>query len=131
MNQRPKIGVAVLIFKENQVLLGKRKNAHGEGTWQTPGGHLEFAEEPEACAQREVLEETGWVISEFQRGPYSNDIFLDEQKHYITLFLLARHPGGIPQVLEPEKCEGWAWFDCNNLPSPLFLPLVNLLKMRV
>lgn len=24
------------------------------------------------------------------------------------------------KVLEPEKCEGWAWYDLENLPQPLF-----------
>jgi 8-oxo-dGTP diphosphatase len=27
---------------------------------------------------------------------------------------------GEPQILEPEKCEGWDWYDIDNLPSPLF-----------
>jgi hypothetical protein len=22
--------------------------------------------------------------------------------------------------MEPEKCEGWEWYDLNNLPEPLF-----------
>ncbi len=28
---RPKVGVGVLIMKEGKVLMGKRRNAHGEG----------------------------------------------------------------------------------------------------
>ncbi len=43
-NKRPKVGLGVLIFKDGKVLLGKRKGAHGEGTWCPPGGHLEFGE---------------------------------------------------------------------------------------
>ncbi len=27
---------------------------------------------------------------------------------------------GEPNVMEPDKCEGWAWYDLNNLPKPLF-----------
>lgn len=35
-NNRPKVGVGVAIIKDGKVLLGKRKNAHGEGTWSFP-----------------------------------------------------------------------------------------------
>jgi 8-oxo-dGTP diphosphatase len=48
MEKRPLIGVSVIIIKDNQVLLGKRKNSHGSGTWAFPGGHLEFNETIEA-----------------------------------------------------------------------------------
>jgi 8-oxo-dGTP diphosphatase len=44
MDKRPLIGVAVIVIKEDEVLLGKRKNSHGSGTWAFPGGHLEFKE---------------------------------------------------------------------------------------
>lgn len=32
--------------------------------------------------------------------------------------------------MEPEKCDGWEWFDWNKLPQPLFIPVQNLQKMR-
>ena len=44
MDKRPLIGIAVMVVKEDRVLLGKRKNSHGSGTWAFPGGHLEFNE---------------------------------------------------------------------------------------
>ncbi|HEX2977662.1 MAG TPA: NUDIX hydrolase [Candidatus Babeliales bacterium] len=121
-----RVGVGVLIFHNGKLLLGKRKNAHGSGTWSPPGGHLEFGETPFECAQREVLEETGLVIKEITAGPYTNDFFELEQKHYITLFMIGNYEGGEPKVLEPHKCEMWDWFDINELPKPLFLPMVNL-----
>lgn len=32
-------------------------------------------------------------------------------------------PEQTPINLEPEKCDGWDWYDWDNLPKPLFAPL--------
>lgn len=42
MNKSPKVGIGVIVRKDNQILLGKRKNSHGDGCWAFPGGHLEY-----------------------------------------------------------------------------------------
>ncbi len=44
----------------------------------------------------------------------------------MTLFVLARYDGGIPTVEEPDKCSEWKRFEWDELPSPLFAPIVNL-----
>lgn len=124
---RPKVGVGVIIIRDSKVLLGKRKHAHGEGTWSFAGGHLEFGESILECAQREALEETGLKIMDVRTGPYTNDIFKDEGKHYITLFVTCTAVGE-PRVMEPEKCEKWQWFDWDELPENLFVPVENLVK---
>ena len=33
---RPKVGVGVIVRKDGKILLGKRRNAHGDGTWSFP-----------------------------------------------------------------------------------------------
>ena len=130
MDKRPLIGVAVIVIKENRVLMGKRKNAHGEGTWAFPGGHLEFNEAIEDCAKREVLEETGVKIKNLRSGPYTNDIFAGENKHYVTLFVVADYDSGTPVVKEPHKCQEWNWFKWPPEVHPCFLPIKNLLKLN-
>lgn len=123
----PRVGVAVIVLREGKVLLGRRLSAtHGTGTWQFPGGHLEPFEEVEACAAREVAEETGLRIGQLRRGPYTNDVFQDEARHYVTLYVLAEALEGTPEVREPEKCAAWGWFAWDEFPAPLFLPIVNL-----
>jgi 8-oxo-dGTP diphosphatase len=128
MGMRPLIGVAAIVIKDNKVLLGKRKNAHGAGTWAFPGGHLEYKESIEACAKREVFEETGIHIKNIRYGTFTNDIFPKDQKHYVTLFVISEYDEGDLELKEPEKCEKWDWFLWNELPEPKFLPLDNLLK---
>lgn len=125
---RPLIGVAIIVVRDGRVLLGKRRNSHGAGTWQFPGGHLEYGESIEACARRELFEETGLTIVRMQRGPFTNDVFEDEQKHYVTLFVIADRTAGDVRLKEPDKCERWEWFRWSQLPRPRFLPIVNLLK---
>jgi 8-oxo-dGTP diphosphatase len=125
---RPEIGVGVIVRKDNVVLLGRRKNSHGDGTWSFPGGHLERNESVTDCARREVLEETGLRIGNLSQGPYTNDIFEREAKHYVTLFVISDYESGELTVREPEKCDAWKWFEWHNLPDPLFLPIQNLIK---
>lgn len=126
--RRPYVGIGVCVIKDKKVLLGKRKNAHGAGSWCFPGGHLEFGESIEQCARREVLEETGLEIENLRRGPFTNDIFETAAKHYVTLFVIADCVGGTLEVKEPHKCERWQWFSWQDLPEPLFLPNQNLVK---
>ena len=128
MEKRPYIGIGVIIVRNGRILLGKRRNAHGAGAWCCPGGHLEYGESFEACARREVREETGLQIENIRRGTFTNDLFAEEGKHYVTLYMLADCPQGTPRVCEPEKCEQWDWFPEEALPRPLFLPLQNLLS---
>ena len=52
-----------------------------------PGGHLEFGESFETCAERETLEETGLKISDVRYLNATNSVFTAENKHYITVFM--------------------------------------------
>ena len=131
MNNQVRVGVAAVIFREGRILLGERIGSHGANTWATPGGHLELGESIEECAQRETLEETGLEVGAFRKLGFTNDIFEKEGKHYVTLYVVATSTSGEPQVMEPHQCKLWQWFDLDELPEPLFLPLVNLLKEPV
>ena len=130
INPNPRVGLGVLIFNTyNQILLGKRKNAHGTASWGPPGGHLEFGESLEECAIREVLEETGVIIEKPIFIAITNDIFQEENKHYVSVFMKANlTEGQIVQNLEPHKVEDWQWFDLEELPEHLFLPLKQLIS---
>ena len=107
-----RVGVGVLVVVPNRpgyVYAGIRQGSHGSGSLALPGGHLEMYESWFDCAKREVLEEMNIQLTELQFGHVTNDIMQDEEKHYITLFLLARvaDGSGPPQTMEPDKCQGW------------------------
>ncbi len=123
MAQRPKVGVAVIVAKNDQVLLMKRQNSHGHGTWAPPGGHLEFGESFDECAIRETYEETGLVIANPTFLAITNDVFVEEGKHYITVWVEAPYVSGEPGIHAAYEMSEIGWFALDALPDPLFLPL--------
>jgi 8-oxo-dGTP diphosphatase len=84
---KPKVGVGVMILKDGKVLLGKRKGSHGEGEYAFPGGHLEYMESFEDCARREVNEECGIEIKNI-RFQFLANITKYAPKHYAHIGLL-------------------------------------------
>ena len=128
MNQDPKVGAAIIITKDDRVLMMKRKGVHGTGTWSTPGGHLDFGETPEQCAAREAKEEVGLDVIDIRFRAITNDVFEEYGKHYITIWMDGKSISGEPTIAAEEEVAEIGWFAWNSLPQPLFLPLENLIK---
>jgi len=149
----PRIGVGVFILNSNnEFVFGKRKGSHGQGTWALPGGHLELHESFEDCAKREVLEETGLEITNVQFLTATNSPRIDGTKHYVTIFVVSTmmNQAGQPELLEPNKCEGWEWFSWEKMirwyeenrstveateadeggQHNLFVPMIDLIQQR-
>ena len=125
-----RIGIGVFVFKDGKFLMGKRRNAHGDGTWSIPCGHLEFGESFEDTAIREVKEETGLKIKNVRFGAVTNDVFEAEDKHYVTIWVLSDWESGTEEITEPDKFVSMEWRDFDNLPEPLFLPWNQLLSSQ-
>jgi len=124
-----KVGVGVaLIDQEDRILLGKRRGSHGEGQWALPGGHLEFNESFQACAERELEEEIGSSVK-YSGLHVVSVINLIEYypKHYIDIGMVAYYDGGIPEVMEPDKVETWEWHWMYNLPKPTFATVQRII----
>lgn len=122
------VGVGVLVVRDDKLLMQRRRGAHGEGTWSVPGGHVDFGETLEECAVREAAEETGVSIVEVRFLAITNDVFLKEHRHYVTVWMEGKYAGGEPQ--RSDEVSDVAWFSLKMLPDPLFLPMENLLGGR-
>jgi 8-oxo-dGTP diphosphatase len=59
---RPVVGVGVVVWHGEHVLLVRRGRPPRIGQWSLPGGAQELGETVAAAATREVLEETGLAI---------------------------------------------------------------------
>ncbi len=115
---RPLVGVAIMIWKENQILLGRRINSHGAGEFAFPGGHLEYMEGFADCAVREIAEECGIEITNL-RFHFLANVTTYVPKHYVHIGMIADWQSGEPQLLEPDKSEAWGWYALDQLPTPL------------
>lgn len=109
--------VALLVIKDNKVLLMKRCNTgYMDGYYGMVSGHLEQNESLKQAIIRETLEEIGVSVSEtnidivcvIRRGDNDN---------YFNYFLVANKFEGEPTIMEPDKCEELIWADLNCLPE--------------
>lgn len=118
---RPLVSVAVIVVKDDKVLLGERIASHGANTYQIPGGHFEFGKTFEEMARTEVAEETGLTDIVLEKIVCVNNELV-YGKHYVNISFLASWKSGEPGNPEPEKSRNWKWYDPRKLPSPLFAP---------
>ena len=122
-----RVGIGVFVLKNGKFLMALRKGSHGENNWSLPGGHLEFGETFEETAKREVLEETGLAVTNVRFGAVTNDFFKDDNKHYVSVWVVSDFESGVEQATEPEKYTDLRWVDFETLPTPLFQPWQALL----
>ncbi|HEX8763303.1 MAG TPA: NUDIX domain-containing protein [Candidatus Saccharimonadales bacterium] len=133
-----KVGCEVVIRKGNQILLGKRKNIYGDGTWALPGGHLEPNERLVDAICREIKEELDGnvsptdlkLVSIVDGIPGANG-----NTHFIHVTFELLDPAFEPQLMEPDMCAEWRYFDLSALPEELFPPhkdiFANYLAQRL
>jgi 8-oxo-dGTP diphosphatase len=125
-NPNVRVGIAVFVFKDGKFLVQKRQGSHGEGSWALPGGHLEFGESFEDTTRREVKEESNLNIENVRFGGVTNDHFVDDHKHYVTIWMLSDWESGEVRNMEPNKCTAQSWHTFDDLPEPLFFTLNQL-----
>jgi 8-oxo-dGTP diphosphatase len=128
-NKIVRVGVGVFVWRDGRFIMGQRLGSHGANTWSVPGGHLEFGESWEDCAIREVKEETGMTVDKVRLVALTNDIFEKDNKHYITIWVDCDWMKNEPEITEPDKWINQEWRTFKTLPSPLFEPCWQNLRL--
>ncbi|MFN8196508.1 MAG: NUDIX hydrolase [Nocardioidaceae bacterium] len=98
-----------------QVLLVHQ--AHGEGRWGFPGGVVNLAESFEACAVRELFEETGIAVAEEDLELAAT--YTQEHAWHIDVVFRVQVPEGTEGTAEHDTFEvqDVGWFEPDRLPA--------------
>ncbi len=126
--EQTKPGVCVLVMNGDRLLLVKRRHIHGRSTWGPPGGYIHFGETFEQAAIRATQEEIGVSISDAKFRVITNDIFDEEHKQFVMVWMEAKYVSGEPRLEVPDEEAEVGWFQWRSLPQPLLLSLENLLN---
>lgn len=92
MNRKSHLGVYALINRNDNVALILKSRGAYAGSWDLPGGSIEFGESPMQALVREVYEETGLQVQTAAlvdtlsaRVPYKNSVGEDVELHHLGI----------------------------------------------
>ncbi|MBN3555577.1 NUDIX domain-containing protein [Fictibacillus nanhaiensis] len=132
MNGESEIHVVVkgLIMHQDQFLIVKRSDEDeiGAGTWECPGGKIEFEEEIIQALIREINEETGLVIS-VDHILYATTFFTDPTRKVVLLTYLCQADTYEVQLSEEHSAYKWVTQEELKLHLPQTI-IENLYKAK-
>ena len=125
----PGVGCGMVFLDRGRILLLQRKKSPEAGAWGIPGGKVDFLETAEQAIRREALEETGLEAGIVSLLGLSEQLFHEEQQHWLGILYLARTYSGEARLLEPEKHGGIAWFPLGELPEKVTMPTLHAIDL--
>jgi ADP-ribose pyrophosphatase YjhB (NUDIX family) len=111
----PRVGIGVCLLRPGAVLLIRRGNPPNKGSWALPGGGQELGETTEACARRELEEETGLLVGDLHLAAVVDSLTGDSagriRFHYTIIDYAALWQGDAPRPGGDVTEVTWADFD--------------------
>jgi ADP-ribose pyrophosphatase YjhB (NUDIX family) len=111
----PRVGVGIIVLKQDAVLLIKRSKPPAAGAWSLPGGRQEWGETAQEAARRELHEETGLAVGALTLAGYVDSIHRDDAGavlfHYTILDFAALYEGGDARAGSDAAALAWVKFD--------------------
>jgi mutator protein MutT len=131
----PRVGVgAVILNKQNEILLVLRNRNPEKDTWSIPGGKVDPYEPLETCVIREIREEVNLDV-EIKALLCTAEIILPEStEHWLSVIYEVAVRSGEPINMEADGAIGDVrWFPLHELPSNLAsftVPAIEHLQRR-
>ncbi len=135
MLKKQHIGVYGLITKDNQILLIKKSRGPYTGMYDLPGGSFEHGETIDDCLRREIKEETGMVVKNYEWfDNYTAEVEYIENNEEKSM----HHIGMIYNItdfdladfnknIQDEDVNGADLFDINTIDNSNVSSFVNLI----
>ncbi|MDV6010910.1 NUDIX domain-containing protein [Haloechinothrix sp. LS1_15] len=120
MPDRHLVDVHVLLVRDTELLLTKRRGGAFNGMWHLPSGKLDAGEDVLSAAAREAEEEVG-VLIDPRALTHVHTIHVNGSgpEPRLGLFFATTRWIGEPSNREPAKCSGIGWFEVRSLPGDL------------
>ena len=129
---RPAVTADCVVFSREEtglsVLLIERVNEPFKGCWAFPGGFMDMDEDAEACAIRELKEETGLEIMSMKQVGAFTEVNRDPRGRTVSIAFYA--------VIEKSEVKGSddaaqaKWFPIDSIP-PLAFDHEEILRMAL
>ena len=134
---RPWVGIGVVAFRGDRVLLVQRGKPPRLGQWSLPGGAQHLGERAEAAARRELLEEAGIEVGPLELAAVVDAVVSDEEGrvrfHYTIVDYCGRYASG--EARPGDDVAAVAWALPEEMPSfdltPDVLRVISLARARV
>jgi 8-oxo-dGTP diphosphatase len=127
-----KVGVAVVLFDaDHNILLGKRLNVLGEGTWGLPGGHQKLGESLLECAKREVNAEVNIDLKSMELLEVAEMVNTGLDYQLVEIGYMSSAWEGILELKEHKYCSEWKFFPIDALPAELFAAHEPIIRKAV
>jgi 8-oxo-dGTP diphosphatase len=125
--RNPVVGVAVILLRDNRILLGRRAGSY-RGRWCIPCGYVEWDEDLRDAARREFREETGLDIEiEEVYAVYSN--FHNPRLHTVGVWFTGVDNGESPTA--GDDLDRIDFFPLDHPPAEMAFPTDRLVLGRL
>lgn len=124
--------MGVVVHSADGLVLVGRRRAEPGAPLAVPGGKPDAGESVEACAVRELAEETGIVLDPSGVRTFASVLVRGDEVSWVVAgvegFLPVPAADAEPPEREPDKFGSFAWIDPARPPDELFPATASLLE---